>query len=1325
MIAAMSVDYVMASMLIAVVAVGIVFTMKQNYIAVVLCVCGAILCIWRLLRSSKNAAESNKKISDDHKTSTPNSVSQSLNKNETNVKDTVESKQNKVKKSSSISNSESRSKTKLSREEVWGLPNLRCRDDSGRVIKINSEEPIDINNSFLEGKILFMLRTEGELEKYNRYREHFKTVKRKFEIQVQVRFKELPKGVVMMGGELSEKLVLGIVTRTLLSMIMKFGSKLINNMNFGFGEDATPDGNYENPFICFPMYRAMDRVVITPEGEPVPNLGRELPEDDKTRSARRSGKSPDIVYEIGPTYSFSFHSMYIDFTHWAVCNVSGYKDIGLETFLGKLAAHIVVYDFDKNASNGRHTTKAKKYITDFELMHESMMPETGPDSIDGFDRVDENEQQMGTTNSMDDSSSDRGNNDNGAESAGDGQQGGDLISTKKRSSTIVADSVLFDDTGPPIKSGLVVPFVALPLAWEVNGGNVTTKSSSTNKHTIVTETLDDDVYGVRDTGNTSSGLLSTYYMGIGEHDGQAVRWRIPYGHNMRLIKVNSVGEDSDTNGPVNSTAGEDIMSGDTVMIQSVTSSFYLGAYRGFFLTWSQSQPPDTKGHFVVSVIDATTGISRDKNGGNHSIAAALRLGMPFRLRSARWPSYEVGIESADASRVKSSSDHLTGDGARYMDCLVLYEYATNCPLLASKSAYIKAKKRSSARSSASKHLGGGDQHKSAFPLYLCGITYPRKPLSLLISDPEEVASVSALSTSAANGLKFVVKTTAAPGTPSNRQNLELFEREAHLQTIALLDSLANQQVNPITTPSNSTKNVNSVIPPSHSSSESHVSMNTNKIDLSIIGWVDIIHRTTCAYEIAYIMKVSVALATSDGSAYLNKWAIIRSGQEIDSMLCLLETFEKRCKESDQGALAYGGNNANVTNLNVVIPKQHEPMTSQVQKLLSYRLQRCMSNILVRNSIEFQKIISEFILKPNIYDSWFLNGGVMQLYPDSLHSSTFLPVHENAHGSLKTCSVARALWDGEWREEVAVLTYDALYFYLPVPVSMNTTVAGNSKYCSKRIAVHDIVGISHVYNEESPLPGFQILRIETIGRVHYVAFHDAEAKESLMIELSQQINDVSYQPQPAVAPSKATKDSGGNLDMDRFVLRSRQWTPSSRHILNARVFAFDTSMMQRNVEVMQEEAEKGSHSSAPSTPLQQLQYAQAQALTPFSPNTPVLMPLTPQNSICDLSIRLLKRIQSINLSIALSAKTRVTSPSLASPTHDESLFNMGPLDFGCAHESSRNLLNCFLMEICELKAVKLQDVDFRSTDTLCFFVNIYHTLLLHARLILGRPTKHVS
>jgi hypothetical protein len=47
-----------------------------------------------------------------------------------------------------------------------------------------------------------------------------------------------------------------------------------------------------------PLYRAMDRVVCTPAGDTPPSLGREPPESDDAMRARRSGKSPDVPFEV-------------------------------------------------------------------------------------------------------------------------------------------------------------------------------------------------------------------------------------------------------------------------------------------------------------------------------------------------------------------------------------------------------------------------------------------------------------------------------------------------------------------------------------------------------------------------------------------------------------------------------------------------------------------------------------------------------------------------------------------------------------------------------------------------------------------------------------------------------------------------------------------------------------------------------------------------------------------------------------------------------------------------------------------------------------------
>lgn len=51
---------------------------------------------------------------------------------------------------------------------------------------------------------------------------------------------------------------------------------------------------------------------------------------------------------------------------------------------------------------------------------------------------------------------------------------------------------------------------------------------------------------------------------------------------------------------------------------------------------------------------------------------------------------------------------------------------------------------------------------------------------------------------------------------------------------------------------------------------------------------------------------------------------------------------------------------------------------------------------------------------------------------------------------------------------------------------------------------------------------------------------------------------------------------------------------------------------------------------------------------------------------------------------------------------------------------RPLLNTFLKDVCCLKNVNLADIDYRSEVAYCFFVNVYHSLLLHSRLLLGLP-----
>jgi hypothetical protein len=58
-------------------------------------------------------------------------------------------------------------------------------------------------------------------------------------------------------------------------------------------------------------------------------------------------------------------------------------------------------------------------------------------------------------------------------------------------------------------------------------------------------------------------------------------------------------------------------------------------------------------------------------------------------------------------------------------------------------------------------------------------------------------------------------------------------------------------------------------------------------------------------------------------------------------------------------------------------------------------------------------------------------------------------------------------------------------------------------------------------------------------------------------------------------------------------------------------------------------------------------------------------------------------------------------------------------------SLRDKITAFLDETVFLKYINLHaDINFSSNEAFCFFVNIYHTLLVHARLILNPPTAKV-
>lgn len=275
-----------------------------------------------------------------------------------------------------------------------------------------------------------MLKCEGQLSSYNRYRSYFNSKAgiyiyideiyiinntlqsgndgRKFEIQIQGQFKYTPKGILYAGAEVEGpvRLFQNVVGR-IASMLLNLTVRFYPYSHFCYGDEYSSNGLFERAHLSFPLTQIADRFIATKlmPGNPPPDLGTELPENDFDRAKRRSrnlkdksssskvkkdkwvysqfnvnASSNDVIdpnsIQKGITYTFSLQSSYLDFSSWNVFNIPGSRPVSIAAFIGKRPLNIVLYEQDSqkhmiNTETGLipHFMRSKKYIFALELSH--------------------------------------------------------------------------------------------------------------------------------------------------------------------------------------------------------------------------------------------------------------------------------------------------------------------------------------------------------------------------------------------------------------------------------------------------------------------------------------------------------------------------------------------------------------------------------------------------------------------------------------------------------------------------------------------------------------------------------------------------------------------------------------------------------------------------------------------------------------------------------------------------------------------------------------------------------------------------------------------
>ncbi|CAM9334146.1 unnamed protein product, partial [Phaeothamnion confervicola] len=246
----------------------------------------------------------------------------------------------------------------------------------------NSRQGIPIDSPFFSGEALLMLRTEPLDEAY---REIFEGKQRQFEIQVQGRFKQVPQGDLYIAIEITDRMKLGLVTKGMCKVLLGFAQRLNRFLHYSFGNDD----NSELPHISFPLVTSVDTLVVTQPGERPPTLGRRFPEE-KDAKKRRLGTGGFGSFEVGPCYSFSFHSMYLSMPRWSTSNIAMMRDMDLHAFWGESAMRIGAYVVPSDVGTKPHYQNEIAYIFCMQVRHDPEAPADGEvDLLEAESRRDE------------------------------------------------------------------------------------------------------------------------------------------------------------------------------------------------------------------------------------------------------------------------------------------------------------------------------------------------------------------------------------------------------------------------------------------------------------------------------------------------------------------------------------------------------------------------------------------------------------------------------------------------------------------------------------------------------------------------------------------------------------------------------------------------------------------------------------------------------------------------------------------------------------------------------------------------------------------------
>ena len=231
----------------------------------------------------------------------------------------------------------------------------------------NPRQAIPFETEIFKGVVMLAIRTDPIDHQY----QSFFQGKKLFEVQVQGKFKRLPRGEFYVGMEATNKMELGIIAKSVSKGVIQFCGTMINGLQQSFGDNQA-DRDFQYPHLVAPMFNSLDRIIVTSPGETLPPLGSTFIEDPEYRKQRFKFKSlSDSNVNLDNTYSFSVNSGNMDFISWSLIGVPMMRPIDLRPFFGDSSFRLVGYEVPKEVVDlfpNSHPQRLINYIFNFKVI---------------------------------------------------------------------------------------------------------------------------------------------------------------------------------------------------------------------------------------------------------------------------------------------------------------------------------------------------------------------------------------------------------------------------------------------------------------------------------------------------------------------------------------------------------------------------------------------------------------------------------------------------------------------------------------------------------------------------------------------------------------------------------------------------------------------------------------------------------------------------------------------------------------------------------------------------------------------------------------------